>query len=206
VGTLQSCACSGWSLLQPSTIAMPDFSFRLPRFLRSPRSRRSHSPQPSPTGSRNDAALSQASYLSPSFALTSRPLSTHGAPKQVDYAATGTSFPLAPRNQTRPQNSTDRLRVERASGDSSGQPTQISRPITPTNAVNANSASKCRLQDSVTRPPLHHLQVLDSTDIIQSQHASYSLAAPSQQSVVLEQQSVRVFCIYCLLTTASTRL
>jgi hypothetical protein len=174
---------------------MPDFSLHLPRFLRS---RRSHSPKPSPAGSRHDAAASQPPYLSPSPALSSRPRSTRGAPKQVDYAATGTSRLLAPSNQTHPQNSTDRLHVDRASGDSSGQPMQVSRPTTPISVVEANSASTGRFQGTIAQPRLHRPQVPESTGSLLPEHASCSLTTPSQQSFILERQSVRLSYMFCL--------
>jgi hypothetical protein len=90
----------------------------------------------------------------------------------------------APSSLTHPKDSPDRLGVGLALGDSSGQPSPVSPPIT--------SISKPQFSPSelTSRPPVGVPNLLDSTELTQSLHLSPSLAAPSQQSLVIERQNV----------------
>jgi len=175
---------SGFWLLQLSVLTMPDFSLRLPRFLRSHRSRRSHSPEPTQAGTRADTATSRTPYLSPSPALPSRPPSTHSAPEQVALTTTGTSHSLIPTNRTQPQNFTGRGCDDRPTENPIGPSSQVPQIVTP---MDSNPAPLLKPQDSIS-PTLVHLPHLPATT--QCQHQLYSLPTPSQSPSVLEQQRV----------------
>jgi hypothetical protein len=169
---------------------MPDFSFRLPRFLRPHRSRRSHSPKPSPAGARNDAAASPAPHLSPSPALSFRPSSTHGTPELAVDVATGTSISPAQSDQTHPQEPTGRRFVDRTQ-DASGQSLQVIEPVTPINAVKSNAVPKINSQDTVAEPLVHLTHPPTSAGSTQSMHPLDLTATLRQQSLLIsDQQSV----------------
>jgi hypothetical protein len=178
---------------------MPDFSFRLPRFLRSHRSRRSHSPEPTQAGTRADTATSRTPYLSPSPALPSHPASTHSALEQAARTATDTSYSLAPSNATHPQNITGRGCDDRPTENRIGPSSQVPQIITP---IDANCAPLLSPQDSVPQPLVHLPHLPNSTAAAQWQHQLYSLPTPPQPCSALERQRVSLsVCIYLFLLT-----
>jgi hypothetical protein len=156
---------------------MPDFGFRLPRFLRSHRSLRSHS---SSTNPRNDAAASNSPNPS-STALSSHPSST---PRQAMDVTTATSH-ISPLSSV----TTNRLGVD----DCSGRSSQISRSVTPMNAAISNPTPQLS-----PRPPTHSPYLSNPSDPVQYQHPSRSLAMPSQESSVFERQRVSLLSVFIL--------
>jgi hypothetical protein len=148
---------------------MPDFGFRLPRFLRSHRSSRSHS---SSTNPRNDAAASNSLNPSPTPALSAQPSSTCGTPREAKGVTTATSY-------------TSPLSSVATDDDCSGGSSQISRPVAPMNAVILNPTPQLSPQ-----PPTHSPYLHNSSDSIQYKHSSRSLVMPSPESSVFERQNV----------------
>jgi hypothetical protein len=130
-----------------------------------------------------------ASFPNPSLtpALSSRPSSTYGAPRQAMDVATATSYSSPPSSLT-----TDCPGID----DCSGRSSQISRPVTPMNAVNLNPTPQPSAQGLVSRSPTHPPHLPDSLDSTQSQHLPCSPAIPSQQSSVFERQMVSLLLIF----------
>jgi hypothetical protein len=155
---------------------MPGFGFRLPRFLRSHRSSRSHSSSANP---RKDTAAAQSANLSPSPALSSCPSARQGALEQYTNTATATAYSSALGSPQSP----GLLGVGTPLGDSSGQPSPVSQPVT---SISTSSFSP---PDLVAQPPV----CAGST---QFQHPSCSLLTPSQQSLVIERPNVSLSFIF----------
>jgi hypothetical protein len=117
--------------------------------------------------------------------LSSRPSSRQGAMEQDTKTATATSHSSPITSSL----TTVHLGVQRALED---QLSHLSQEITPMNAINSISVPKLGPPESATQTPTHLLHPPESAD------STESLATPSQQSLVLEHQTVSLSFIFHL--------